>query len=84
MFLRFQLKRRVCRQSPCSGASAPAILGSQVRDWSGARQGVVDAGIQCPHNEEIIPSEERILGKHLDDKIAPVAGEIKDKIIGGK
>jgi len=47
-------------------------------------KGVVDAGIQCPHDEEIIPSEERILGKHLDDKIAPLTGEIKDKIIGGK
>jgi large subunit ribosomal protein L18 len=47
-------------------------------------KGVVDAGIQCPHDEGMIPSEDRILGKHLDDKIAPLAGEIKDKIIGGK
>jgi len=47
-------------------------------------KGVVDAGIQCPHGEGIIPSEERILGKHLDDKVAPLAEEIKDKIIGGK
>ena len=47
-------------------------------------KGVVDAGVQCPHDKGIIPSEERILGKHLDDKIAPLAGEIKDKIIGGE
>jgi len=47
-------------------------------------KGVVDAGIQCPHDEGMVPSEDRILGKHLDDKIAPLAGEIKDKIIGGK
>jgi large subunit ribosomal protein L18 len=47
-------------------------------------KGVVDAGIQCPHDEGMIPSEERILGKHLDDKIAPLTGEIKNKIIGGK
>ena len=47
-------------------------------------KGVVDAGIQCPHDEGIMPSEERILGKHLDDKIAPLTGEIKNKIIGGK
>jgi len=47
-------------------------------------KGVVDAGIQCPHDKEIIPSEDRILGKHIDEKIAPLAGEIKDKIIGGK
>jgi large subunit ribosomal protein L18 len=47
-------------------------------------KGVVDAGIQCPYDEKMIPTEDRILGKHLDDKIAPLAGEIKDKIIGGK
>jgi len=47
-------------------------------------KGVVDAGIQCPYDEGMIPSEERILGKHLDDKIAPLTGEIKNKIIGGK
>ncbi len=47
-------------------------------------KGVVDAGIVCPHDEGIMPSEDRILGKHLDDKIAPLMGEIKNKIIGGK
>jgi len=49
-----------------------------------ALKGVVDAGIQCPHDEEMLPSEDRILGKHLDDNIAPLSGEIKNKIIGGK
>ncbi len=47
-------------------------------------KGVVDAGIQCPHDKGIIPSEERILGRQLDDKVAPLAEKIKDKIIGGK
>ncbi len=47
-------------------------------------KGVVDSGIQCPYDEGIMPSEDRILGKHLDDKIAPLTGEIKNKIIGGK
>ena len=47
-------------------------------------KGVIDAGIQCPYDEGILPSEDRILGKHLDDKIAPLTGEIKNKIIGGK
>jgi len=49
-----------------------------------ALKGVVDAGVQCPYDEEMIPSEDRILGKHLDEKIAPLIGEIKTKTIGGK
>jgi large subunit ribosomal protein L18 len=47
-------------------------------------KGVIDAGIKCPYDEGMIPSEERILGKHLDGKIAPLVGEIKNKMIGGK
>ena len=49
-----------------------------------ALKGVVDAGIQCPYDEIMIPSEDRILGKHLDDKIAPLIENIKNKTIGGK
>jgi large subunit ribosomal protein L18 len=47
-------------------------------------KGVTDAGIQCPYSEEMIPSEDRILGKHLDDRISPLVGEIKSKILGVK
>ncbi|MFQ5884438.1 MAG: 50S ribosomal protein L18 [Thermoplasmata archaeon] len=32
-------------------------------------KGMVDAGIDVPHSEEILPSEDRIKGKHLDAKI---------------
>ncbi len=31
-----------------------------------ALKGVVDAGLEIPHNPEIFPSEERIVGKHID------------------
>jgi large subunit ribosomal protein L18 len=47
-------------------------------------KGVVDAGIECPYDEKMIPTEERILGTHLNKEIAPLADEIKDKIIGGE
>ena len=47
-------------------------------------KGVVDAGIECPYDEKMIPTEERILGTYLNKEIAPLAGEIKDKIIGGE
>lgn len=47
-------------------------------------KGVIDAGIQCPHDKEIFPKEDRIHGAHLNKDIKPLVGEIKSKIIGGK
>ena len=47
-------------------------------------KGVIDAGIKCPLNKEKIPNEERLTGKHLDEKIIPAVNDIKNKIIGGK
>ena len=47
-------------------------------------KGVVDAGVDCPHSEEKLPDENRLLGKHLDDKMATAVNDIKNKIIGGK
>ena len=49
-----------------------------------ALKGVLDAGIECPHDDTKIPAEDRILGKHLNKEITPLVGEIKGKIIGGK
>jgi large subunit ribosomal protein L18 len=57
------------------------VTGSKV--FAGLK-GVIDAGIDCPHNEEKIPSEERVMGEHLDKKIKNDVNTIKDKIIGGK
>jgi len=49
-----------------------------------ALKGVLDAGVECPYNEEKIPKEDRILGKHLNKEIMPVVNDIKNKIIGGE
>jgi large subunit ribosomal protein L18 len=32
-------------------------------------KGIVDAGVDIPHSEEILPVEDRIKGKHLDEKM---------------
>ncbi len=32
-----------------------------------ALKGVLDAGIEVPHGEEILPDEDRIKGKHISD-----------------
>jgi len=47
-------------------------------------KGLVDAGVECPHSEERIPSDDRILGKHLNKDILPAVNDIKSKITGGK
>ena len=48
-----------------------------------ALKGVLDAGIECPHSDDKLPSEDRLLGKHLDEKITNNVTNIKSKIIGG-
>ena len=48
-------------------------------------KGVLDAGVECPHDAEMLPKENRIHGTHLNKEIKPIVGEIKTKIIeGGK
>lgn len=47
-------------------------------------KGIVDAGVECPYNEEKIPAEDRLMGKHLDSNVSTIVNEIKDKITGGK
>ena len=57
------------------------VTGSKV--FAGLK-GIIDAGIDCPHNDEKIPSEERITGQHLNNNIKNDLNTIKDKITGGK
>lgn len=57
------------------------IIGSKV---FAALKGILDAGVECPHDAEILPKEDRIHGTHLNKEIKPIVDEIKIKIIGGK
>jgi large subunit ribosomal protein L18 len=59
----------------------PPVNGSKV---FAALKGVVDAGVACSYNQEKLPGEERILGKHLNEEIAASVNDIKNKITGGK
>jgi large subunit ribosomal protein L18 len=43
-------------------------------------RGILDAGISIPHGEEILPNEDRIVGKHISDKIPEQFENIKNKI----
>lgn len=47
-----------------------------------ALKGVLDAGIHVPHSEEILPSEDRIYGKHISDEMESKVKETIEKIRG--
>ncbi|NOZ81572.1 MAG: 50S ribosomal protein L18 [Candidatus Micrarchaeota archaeon] len=49
-----------------------------------ALKGVLDSGIHIPHSPEILPSEDRILGKHINEKMERDVNELKKSILGGK
>ena len=59
----------------------PPIKGSKV---FAALKGVVDAGVECPYDEDKLPSEDRLLGKHINKDIALTVDNIKSKVVGGK
>ena len=44
-----------------------------------ALKGVLDAGIQVPHGENIFPSDERISGEHINEKVKKDFIAIKSK-----
>jgi large subunit ribosomal protein L18 len=47
-------------------------------------KGVLDAGIKCPHDSQMLPKEDRIYGVHLNKDIKPLIGDIISKMKGGK
>jgi len=46
----------------------------------GALKGVLDAGVDVPHGEEVMPGEDRIYGKHISEDMADKVKEVKKKI----
>jgi large subunit ribosomal protein L18 len=45
-----------------------------------ALKGAVDAGINIPHSNDILPSDDRIKGKHISDDVVKQFEEVKKKI----
>ncbi len=45
-----------------------------------ALKGMVDAGLEIPHSEDVLPSDERINGAHIDDSIAAAVESAKKSI----
>ena len=61
------------RQVPVKGSKIFAVL-----------NGVLDGGIDCPHDKDRLPVNDRINGKHLKKEIMSATNDIKIKITGGK
>jgi large subunit ribosomal protein L18 len=45
-------------------------------------KGCVDAGLNIPHSESILPAEDRIKGKHIKNFDVNKFEEVKNKILG--
>lgn len=48
-----------------------------------ALKGILDAGVEVPHGDEVIPGEERLLGGHISDEVPSMTEEIKAEILEG-
>lgn len=49
-----------------------------------ALKGADDAGVKCGYDKKKIPSEDRLMGKHINEKISGAVDDIKKKVTGGK
>ncbi|MBU5575290.1 MAG: 50S ribosomal protein L18 [Candidatus Aenigmatarchaeota archaeon] len=49
-----------------------------------ALKGLLDAGIEIPHDEKILPSEDRISGAHIKNFDLKTFTEVKEKILKGE
>jgi len=45
-----------------------------------ALKGMIDAGLEIPHGEDVLPSEERIMGSHIDESLATAVESTKKSI----
>ena len=59
-------------------------IGMQIPKHGGvlfaAVKGMMDAGLEIPCGEGVIPSEDRIKGKHINDKIEAALSSVKKKM----
>ena len=45
-----------------------------------ALKGMLDAGVDIPHGEEVIPAEDRLAGKHISDDLEAMIEEVKSRM----
>lgn len=57
----------------------PSIKGSRLY---ALLKGAVDAGLKIPHDAKVLPSADRISGKHINENIQKEVESIKKKVLG--
>ncbi|QLH75338.1 MAG: 50S ribosomal protein L18 [Methanomassiliicoccales archaeon] len=45
-----------------------------------ALKGLLDAGVEIPHGEEVIPSKDRLMGKHIGDDVEKLVNDVKNRM----
>jgi hypothetical protein len=45
---------------------------------------MVEAGMEIPHSETVLPSDERVNGEHIGESITKAVAATKKSIEGGK
>ena len=49
-----------------------------------ALRGMMEAGLDIPHSEDVLPSDERVNGSHIDEGLAKAVEKTKKSIGGAK
>jgi large subunit ribosomal protein L18 len=62
------------------GGLGKPTLGGKVY---GALRGAVDGGLEVPHGENVMPSEERLRGEHLSKEVPGMFDKVRSKIMEG-
>jgi large subunit ribosomal protein L18 len=45
-----------------------------------ALKGMVDAGLEIPHGKDVLPSKERLMGKHIGDDVEKLVQNVKTRM----
>jgi large subunit ribosomal protein L18 len=48
-----------------------------------ALRGALDAGVEIPHDEGVLPEEERAVGAHISEETEDMTTDVKDEILEG-
>ena len=77
-------------KSALSNGHTEAVLGIGLAASSSgnrtyaALRGMVEAGLEIPHSEDVLPSDDRINGEHIGEGIPKAVATTKKSIGGGK
>ena len=71
-----------------NGIEAAILDGGLGKPTTGGRvfsalQGALDGGLEVPHGEDVLPSEERVRGEHLSKEVPDMFEKVKGKIMEG-